>query len=209
MALNTTTLSNAAGINDKSIVVASATGAVAGALVTIDRETMQITKEYVSGTTLPVIRAQDGSQPTAHPATANVQIFLGTDAPLDAPGGPATAFPTQPARVYRSYSAAGAIALPTQGQDMIAVLNGTGALAMTLANPTKDMDGCWLLILGNGKAAHTLTYTAGLGNGGANLDVNTWAAGAQIALLLIAANGIWVPLGVMAGTLTNITITAS
>lgn len=209
MALNSTTLSNACAINDKSIVVASATGAVAGAFVRVDLEIMQITKEYTTGTTLPVIRGQDGGQPLAHPTSAKVQIFLGTDAWADGPGGPATGLPTQPARVMRSYSAAGAITLPTQGQDMVAVLNGTGALAMTLANPTADMDGCFLWVVGNGKAAHTLTYAAGLGNGGANLDVNTWAAGGQIALVLIAANAIWVPLGFMAGTLTNITITAS
>lgn len=211
MALNTTTLSLAVAINDKSINVASATGAVAGAYVKIDGEVMQITKEYVSGTVLPVIRAQDSTQPIAHVKTANVLIFLGTDAGLVGPGGPSNVYPTQPARVVRSYIAAGAITLPVQGQDMIAEILSTAALAMTLAAPTTDMDGSIVHVIGNGKAAHTLAVSGnnGIGNGGAGYRTLTFAAGAKHWLSFMAQNGDWVQQSVYAGTTTNVAVTLS
>ena len=58
MALTTTTLSAAIGRDDKAITVASATGFAAGYIVLIDREVFQVTKDYSSGTTIPVIRGQ-------------------------------------------------------------------------------------------------------------------------------------------------------
>ena len=82
------------------------------------------------------------------------------------------------------------------------------ALAMTLANPTKDQDGDILIITGNGKAAHTVTYTAGVGNGGASYDVFTFATGANNTVSLIAANAIWNPCpSLIGGTATAITAT--
>jgi len=210
MALTTTTLSSAVAVTDNVIVVASATGAAAGTLVRVDQEIMQIAKSYVSGTTIPVTRGQVGTVTAAHASSANATFFLASDESAQA----AQTFVQWPvagqARTLASYSAAGAIGLPAPGSDAVAVINGTSALAMTLANPTKDMDGSILYIVGNGKAAHTVTYTAGLGNGGATLDVLTFATGGQQCVSVIAANAIWVPLpSVLAGTLTNITVTAS
>lgn len=110
-----------------------------------------------------------------------------------------------------SYSAAGAITLPTPGNDMVAILNSTAALAMTLAAPTKDMDGSILTIIGNGKAAHTVSLPAGvgLGAGGSGVDVGTFGSGAQQSVTLMAANAVWVPYpSYMGGTsLGTITVT--
>lgn len=210
MALVTTTLSSAVAVGDNVIVVASATTVAAGRLFIIDQEVMQVVQSYVSGTTVGVLRGRDGSVQAAHKASANAVHGLATDFAVPPAGlDNAATYTTVRTCVVSSLSATGAIPLPAAGTDARVILNGTGALAMTLANPTTDMDGVQLTIIGNGKAAHTLTYTAGLGNGGSALDVNTWAAGAQIALTLYAANGIWVPLAVMAGTLTNITVTAA
>jgi len=210
MALNTTTLSSAVVVTDTSIVVASATGAAAGTSVRIDDEVMQIAQNYTSGTTIPVIRGLGGSATCAHAVSANVTFYLGSDENVQG-AQTATQWPIAGrARNIASFSAAGALTLPAPGADSVAIINGTGALAMTLANPTKDMDGSILYIVGNGKAAHTVTYTAGLGNGGSALDVLTFAAGGQQCVAVIAANAIWVPLpSVLAGTLTNITVTAS
>ena len=91
--------------------------------------------------------------------------------------------------------AAGAIALPRIGADMVAILNGTVALAMTLANPSVAQDGSKLIIAGNGKAAHTVTYAAGLGNVGGTADVLTFAAAQAQAIELLAVGGFWVGLG--------------
>lgn len=192
MALTTTTLSSAVAQSDVSIVVASATGFAAGNLVLVDMEVMQVGKSYVSGTTIPVQRGLDGSQQTTHKASANVTTFLASDQPGPAPQE-VTQFPVAgKSRRMLSYSAAGAITMPSPGEDMVAVINGTGALAMTLANPTKDMDGCMLYIIANGKAAHTVTYTAGVGNGGGTMDVGTYNATEATGCALVACNGFWI-----------------
>jgi hypothetical protein len=87
------------------------------------------------------------------------------------------------------------------------MLNGTDALAMTLADPGVDNDGDVLSILGNGKAAHTVTYTAGLGDAGSGYTVATFATGGQGCLSLSAAHASWVPLSSpLAGMLTAIDI---
>lgn len=210
MALNATTLSSACAVTDNSIVVASATGFSAGNFVRVDQEVMKVAQSYSSGTTIPVLRGQDGSVTAAHPTSAKVLVELVSDLGALAPQT-ATQIPNVVSRVYKSYSAAGAITLPTQGNDMVAFINGTSALAMTLANPTTDMDGCILWIIGNGKAAHTVTWStasSGIGNGGANVDVATFAAGGQQAVQYMAAGGFWCA-SVYAGTLTNITVTMS
>lgn len=210
MALTKTVLTSAVGQSDQTIVVSSATGFAAGNFILIDQEVMQVNKGYVSGTTIPVIRGVDGSKQTTHVNTTNVMTFLASDQP-----GPQeqqfTQWPEVPGRDRVSYIAAGAIALPRQGSDMVAILNSTVALAMTLAAPTTDLDGSILTVIGNGKAAHTLSLPAGvgLGAGGSGVDVGTFASGAQQAVVLMAANGVWVPYPSFFGgtSLANVTVT--
>lgn len=211
MALTTTTLNGAVALTDSSITLTSATGLVAGMYLFCDGEWMVVAKDYTSGTTVNVLRGRDGSAQAAHVTGANISFGNVSDfANSGAPSlGAAINVPNVMTTTMTSYSAAGAIAFGVS-RWTTAIIDGTNALAMTLANPTKDQDGIMLLIVGNGKAAHTVTYTAGLGNGGSNLDVLTCATGAQQSLLLVAANAIWVQVpSVLAGTLTNITITAS
>lgn len=210
MALTKTVLTSAVTQTDSNIVVSSATGFAAGSFLKIDQEVLQITKAYVSGTTIPVIRGLDGSKQTTHVNTTNVTVFLGSDEP-----GPQeqqfVQFPEVPGRDIQSYIAAGAITLPRPGSDMVAILNSTVALAMTLAAPTTDMDGSILTVIGNGKAAHTLTLPAGvgMGAGGSGVDVGTFASGAQNAVVLMAANAVWVPYPSFFGgtSLANVTVT--
>jgi hypothetical protein len=212
MALTTTTLSAAIGLTDTTMTVASATGFAVGSLARIDTEVVKVSGGYVAGTTtVPILRGQDGTVTATHPITANVIVGTAADSALPAAGADdSVTYPARPARPLASYTAAGAIALPAAGQDAVAVINGTAALAMTVAVPTKDMDGSILYIINGGKAAHTVTVngTAGLGNGGSGLDVGTFAAGGLQCVALIACNGFWILLPtVPAGTLTNITVT--
>lgn len=211
MALAKTTTSAAVATGDTVVNLTSATSVVAGRLILIDGEWMKVQQSYVSGTAVPVLRGINGSVQSAHVSGANAVHGDAADFANPAPQvAAAINAPTQRVRLLKSYSAAGAIDVPTPGTDLFAIINGTGALAMTLANPGKDNDGDILYVVGNGKAAHTVTYTAGLGNGGANLDVATFAAGGQQCMAFIAANEIWVPMpSVLAGTLTNITVTMS
>ena len=195
MALVTTTLAAAVAVADNVITVASATSLTAGRLIRIDGEYMEINQAYTGGVTVGVLRGQEGSVTAAHQSGANVVTALASDlasAPSQVNEG--VLYPGQMSVTTTSYSAAGAIAFGLS-QWTIAIINGTSALAMTIANPTKDQDGCYLHIVANGKAAHTVTYTAGLGNGGANFDVGTFSATLAMSSLLVACNGFWVSVG--------------
>lgn len=204
MALTTTTLSGAITSSAQSLVVASATGIVAGSFVQIDQEILRVGKSYVSGTTIPIsARGINGTVAAAHATSANVTHGAGSDF-ANAGAQVAVSYPIAGrARTLTSYSASGAIALPTPGTDAVAVLNGTGTLTMTLANPTKDMDGCLLYIVSNAKVAYTVTYAAGWGGAGGSYDVATGNTSGQTGMQLIACNAAWVLLSVMTGTLTN------
>lgn len=199
MAFTTTTLSSAVAVTDNSIVVASATGFVAKSLVRVNGEMMEIAQNYSSGTTIPVKRGQDGTTTTAHPATSNVTVGTAADFAAAPAGVPlAITYPSQPAFPLFSYSAAGALT-PKQG---IHIINGTGALAMTLAAPTKDQDGQIMIVVANGKAAHTVTNTAGFGANTTASDVVTFHATQTTAFMCVACNGVWVLIGFVAGAAT-------
>lgn len=213
MALTRTTLSAAVALGDTSILVASATGIVANDLVKVDEEFMQVLSTYASGTTIPVRRGQNGTAQVAHPTTAGVVHAATSDAEWG--GTPAaTVVPYGLAgrrRRVLSYSAAGAITLPVAGEDMVAVLNGTTILAMTVADPTTDLDGARLTIIGNGVAAHTITFASGISGAGGSYDVVTVNASAPVAIEVMACNALWMAIVnvPMAGTVTNITATVA
>lgn len=206
MAFATTTLSSAVSQIDTSIVVASSTSLAAGRLIQIDQEVMRIASSYVSGTTVPVLRGQDGSAQVAHKATANVTHGLASD--FAGPGPQVfTTYPTQRTTIVQSLSATATLTLPSAGTDLRVILNGTSVITLTIPVPTKDMDGTELSIVGNGAAAHLLTFTGGLSGAGTSYDVITVNATAPIAFKAIAANGLWVAYAAPAltGTVTNIT----
>jgi hypothetical protein len=208
MALTRTTLSSAFAVGDLEIVVASATGFAAGSYVRIDDEMFLISSSYVSGTSIPVRGGIQGTVQKAHQSGAGVVVGLATD--FDDPAVQTDVpYPIAGrARRIDSYSASGAITLPKAGEEVVAVLNGTSVLAMTVAIPTVDMDGAILWIAGNGAAAHTVTFATGLSGAGASYDVVTVNADSQILLgPIMAINDVWL-LAVatpMAGTVTNIT----
>jgi hypothetical protein len=202
MAKTTTTLSSAVAVNDTSIVVASATGFAAGSVIVIDQEVMKVTQPYSSGTTIGVLRGRDGTATAAHKSGAMVTAMLASDLPTPLAPQSFVQYHTQKPNVRTSYSASGAITLPQPGADATAILNGTGALAMTVAAPTADMDGSRLTISGNGKAAHTVTVAGGLGLVGATADVLTFSATQQMAVELIASGISWQATGSVAGAAT-------
>ena len=70
-----TRITAAVGVNDNTIVVASATGFAAGRIVYIDREAMTIGSSYASGTSIPVQRGQQGTITTKH--AANTPLYVG------------------------------------------------------------------------------------------------------------------------------------
>ncbi len=208
-----TTLSSAVAIDDRSIVVASATDVGAGDFIRIDEEWMQVSKEYSSGTTVNVLRGVNGSVTAAHKVTAGVVHGSAADFTTNPDGtGEGVTLPAQRARRIISLTAAATLTLPKSGEDLFVILNGTSVIALTVPVPTKDLDGCALYIAGNGAAAHTATFTGGLSGAGASYDVITVNATAPVVLgPFWAVNGLWqasvaVP---MAGTVTNVTATVA
>ncbi len=210
MALVSTTLASAVAVDDAEIVVASAASVAAGRLVLIDQETMQVMQSYTSGTTVGVLRGQGGSSTEAHKVTT--QVRHGTAADWATPASQEiVTYQSSRAVIITSISATSSLTLPKAGTDARVILNGTSVIALTIPVPTKDMDGTLLTIVGNGAAAHTLTFTGGLSGAGTSYDVVTTNATAPIALTAIACNGLWnsfvaTPL---AGTVTNITGTVA
>lgn len=209
MAFTLTTTSAAVGANDTTVLLTAITGLAVGSLIGIDNEILKVVSPLPSAATVPVsvLRGQEGTAQVAHVSGAQVRIgatqtnLVTADWTQSAPGGPVALYPLFP-RQFASYSAAGAITLPNIGADMVAVLNGTVALAMTIANPVTEQDGSRLTVVGNGKAAHTVTYAAGLGNVGATADVITFKADQSQAIDLIACGGFWVNTSLVAGAAT-------
>jgi hypothetical protein len=210
MALATTTLSSAVAVDDTSVVVASATSFDAGRLVLVDQEVMQVAQNYTSGTTVDVLRGINGTATKAHVITSNVSHGDATDFSTPA-AQEIIGYQASRATVISSITATGTLTLPKAGTDARVILNGTSVIALTVPVPTKDMDGTLLTIVGNGAAAHTLTFTGGLSGAGTSYDVITTNSTAPIAFTAIACNGLWNSFVAtpMAGTVTNITGTVA
>jgi hypothetical protein len=206
MAFATTTLSVAVSLTDTNIVVASATSMAAGRLILVDQEMMKVTQNYVSGTTVSVLRGIDGSATAAHKVTANVTHGTAADFATPSPQEIVT-YSTDRAVFVQSISATSTLTLPQGGVDTRVILNGTSVITLTIPVPTKDMDGNILMIIGNGAAAHVLTFTGGLSGAGTSYDVVTVNATAPIAMQAVACNGLWMAFAAipLAGTVTNVT----
>lgn len=206
MALTRTTLSAAVATDDTDITVASATGFAAGRLVRVDQEYMQVSQEYSSGTTIPVLRGREGTATKAHVITAGVVVGTQAD-DWDTPG--VAVYSNNPtagrARYINSITADNStVTLQTAGSDQVVILNSTSVINLTVPIPTSDMDGDILIIVGNGIAAHVVTVTGGVGGVGATADVYTFSATQKQAISLIAANITWQALGPLATATANV-----
>lgn len=209
MALTRTTLSAALGIDDIYMTVASATGMAAGRLVRIDQEFIQIGQSYSSGTLVgPLLRGRNGSAGAAHAISAGVVVGTQAD-DFDAPGAGVDV--NSPiggrARYIRSITADNSsVTLQPAGSDQTVILNGTSVINLTVPIPTTDMDGDELAIMGNGTAAHVITFTGGLGGEGTSYDVLTFNASGPVATKVVACNAVWLAFTQPAwtGTVTNL-----
>ena len=206
MALTTTTLSSACGAADRSIVVTSATGFTAGYKVRIDDEEMEVTKDYVSGTTVTVLRGRGGSVQAAHVAKAAVTVGIGSDFPDPAAGSFATMASRIRPTIIQTYGATATMTLPPPGADLRVILAGTSAITLTIPVPTRDIEGAMLVIVSDGAAAHVPTFTGGVGGAGSSYDAFTFNATGKLALVAFAAGATWQMVSApgITGTVTNI-----
>ena len=209
MALTRTTLSSAVGVDDREIVVASATGFAADRVVRVDQEFMVVQKNYSSGTTIPVRRGQNGSLTVAHVASAGVVVGDPSNtADWDSPGVALVnnPFAGRPRKITSFTADDSTIVHPPAGYDHVVILNGTSVVTITVPVPTTDMDGDLLIICGTGTAAHEPTFTGGIGGEGSGYDVLTFNGSGPCASMFVACNGVWLALTQPAwtGTVTNL-----
>ncbi len=210
MALATTTLAAACTEIATSIQVAAATSMAPGRIIIIDGEQMKVQQSYDGTSVLvPVLRGKGGTRNAAHVSGAYVTHGLASDFANPATAQAVSWPPGTRTRSVVSYTAAGAITLPVPGEDLVVILNGTAAVDMTIADPTKDLNGCIVYVCAGGAAAFTVTAAGGFGAGGGSYDKLTFAAGAQVAIWMIAADGAWVVPNspAIAGTATNLLAT--
>lgn len=207
MAFTNTTLSSAVALTDRSIVVAAATGFAVGAVVKVDQEVMRVSKDYDgTSTTVPVLRARDGTPQQTHVATAAVHVSTtGSDWATTAPGSLGVPYVGPLVLDVKSYTTAAALDLPVGPCIAVRIINGTSNPAMTLAAPPVDLDGCVMYICTSGKCTATLDIdsSAGVGNAGTSYNRLTSQNGGQNACTLIACNGRWLFAGgILTGTST-------
>lgn len=174
MAVVQTTLSAAVGVNDLIMPVTSATGISAGFTMRVDNEFMLVTRDYVSGTNIPVNRRGDlGSQQVAHALLADVSIGAQGDWP---PGNVATYAQVQPDNWDMvTIGADATVVFPNK--DTIYMIRKATAAAITLSPPaTKGTSGVTARFFSETAAAHVITYTPGFYADTTSSDLATFAA---------------------------------
>jgi hypothetical protein len=201
MAITATTVTQAVGANDTSIVVASTTGITnpnfqTGAGITvlfIDQEYFLVTSVNTTTKVVGVIRGFNSSASVAHTNSSQVQIGLLTDFPLS------NDFLVSQGSTNLIYAALNQPAIFLTGSaDAInpAVpgfyeIKTAGVDAMTLTAPPASAEGNIIEIVSDTTNAHTLTATSLLANGTALKTTATYPAFRGAYLKLRASNGVW------------------
>jgi hypothetical protein len=213
MALAETTLGAACDASASSITVASATSIAVGRMLQIDDEIMMVAYGYVTASTsVPVRRGLQGSVQEAHVTSARIVHGDPSDFPSRAGAGNAVNYPLNGwTKRKTSVTATSTLTLPTGGTDLLVVLNGTSVITLTIPVPTKDLDGTEITFVGNGAAAHVLTFTGGLSGAGGGYTTITVNATKPIPVRVIACNEVWLAYAAvpLAGTVTNVTGTVA
>jgi hypothetical protein len=199
MAINQTTLSGAIGASDTQFGVASATGILAPNFTTgvgityllVDQEFMLVTA--LSGTTVQVIRGQQGTPAAAHVTGANVQAGLPGDFPQigEFVSTSLTQRQIEPALTWPGIFLTGAADAINPAVAGFYVVKTAGVDAMTLAAPPASAEGNIIQIWSDTTNAHTLTATTLLANGTALKTTATFPAFRGAGLILRACNGVW------------------
>lgn len=90
-----------------------------------------------------------------------------------------------------SYADDGAI----DPRESLVLLTEADTSAMTLANPSTELNGHLMTIMAAAAQAYTLTVTGGFGGGGTGEDVATFSGAIGDSITLRAVNGTWCIVG--------------
>jgi hypothetical protein len=196
-----TTLAGAVTAADfnQTIRVASATGQAKGNLINIDSEWLTQSVDSQGSVTLQVQGGKEGGYCQTHASGAVVFMGLPSDFP-SAPPGSGTLQPVSPNWTSTTYTAAGAIAIPTTKQNVFVKLLSGAASAMTLANPTAAQEGQEMIIMAGDAQAYTVTNPGGFLGTTTSSDVATFNGAIGSALHIRAVNLFWLVIsGITAG----------
>lgn len=194
--VNGTTLASDLDYNGLDLFVVANAGAAKDRICKIEDEFSVVTK--VSGQMVSVrTRGDFGSAVRTHKLGAPVVFMDREDFPAPAPAR--SRAQEGPKVGLVSYGASGPIAIPEKDTNIDLV--GAVALAMTLADPPRTVDGLRLKIQATGAAAHTVTSAGGFNAGAGASDVGTFAAAIGNGLTIEARQGKWLVVGNIGVTL--------
>lgn len=194
-ALTKTTLASPYTAGDLTMKVTSASagtgsaGFVKGSIIRVDNEFFKQTAD-AQGTVIPVRGGEQGTWCQSHNTLSAVFAGSGADFPSPPPGQ-ATPVPVSASVNHATYSAAGAIAVPSTLQNVTVDLVAGSAVAMTLAAPTSAQEGMEMIIMAKDAFAYTVTSTGGFNAGGTGTDVGTFGGAIGDNLHIRAVNLLW------------------
>ena len=201
MALTSTTLASAKGLNDLTINLTSATGAAKKMLALVDGEFMRITDVSLSPV-LGVVPGYAGTMAGPHGTLAPVVYGLPSDF-TNIGIVPDKGRVVQTLSFGKDGAITGRDGTGVPVNDCIVYLNKATAGAYTLAAPAADQQNT-ITFISTTAAAHTITYTAGFYGNTTSSDVVTFPSTINGCFLIKAQNGTWAPL-VGGGTTGNVT----
>lgn len=186
MAVSRTTLAAAiTNAHDLAFTLTSNAGATVGGFLRVNDEYSTIVEVGTGGLVKVRHRGGNGTVAAPHAALSPVAVGLWSDLPdktLPNVG--------QNEVVESTMSASGAFT--SIGRHQRVSLAGTGAIAVTLANPAAGIpDGTEVEFVGITAHAHTITYTPGFQQNTTSGDVATFAAGGGGVCKIRTQNGKW------------------
>jgi hypothetical protein len=157
---------------------------------------MFLVQVLAPGSILVRSRGSDGEQAVPHDLAAPV---VTSASPGDFPAIAANNFTTAPIGGVQAmtYGQNGAIALPADGNEMLATLNGPVALAMTLGAPSVGALASTIIITSGSAFAHTVSAPSLVLTGTTitPLSTITFPAFAAANVELVSQNGLWSVVG--------------
>lgn len=219
--INTTTLSAAVTATAISFRLASVSTVAVGQVIYVDREAMRVNTVNSTTAVVTVTRGFSSTNAVAHASgavayTGPANYFSATDV-----SGPCTAtnevalphinmpdgnvfqcsnslwtewahngyarFAPTVRLSAQTYTVLGAITI----QPGVQYIGSSGALAMTLANPSTAQNGMVMILIASTAQAHTVTYTAGFGGGTTARDVATFGGAINDEMVIYADSGVW------------------
>lgn len=186
MAVTRTTLAAAiTSAHDLAFTLTSNAGASVGGFIRINGEYATVVETGSGGLVKVRHRGANGSRAVTHPALATVTVGLWSDLPDKT-------LPNIGQDEFEEVGIGASGAFTSSGRNQRVNLSGSGAIALTLANPAANIpDGVEVEFIGVSAHAHTITYTPGFQQNTVSADVATFEAGGGGVCKIRTQGGKW------------------